>query len=415
MPGVASDGGRGHCTSLDSYCLPQAGQPPANQGAVSPWLACFTGCVKLRRLFFNKLAIYQRHQTRAKENQRHQFYALQAGTLGQCNMTWHQAYQTWMMSGKQQSLTKNSWGWRWDIAAMQETWLANSRFVKEQCYTFFWHGKPEQETRECGIGFAVRNHLLQIITPPKEGTERMPTLHLSSEQGTANILCIYAPTMSASPETKDIFYEDLNTAVKNIPSNEFLLLLGDFNARVGSYRDIWPTCPDHQRIGKMNKNGQWLLEFCCIHNFCVTNTFFQTKPCQKLSWRHPRSGHWHQLDLIITRCQSLSSVLITHSYHSADCDTDHSLVHSKIRLQPKKIHHSRKEILTHINTCYSRDLVKIGEFLDTLQHTLSQDDDPWKRKRKNANWVEAFWLEMEPVITAKRTALLKCKQCPSKQ
>ena len=38
-----------------------------------------------------------------------------------------------------------------------------------------------------------------------------------------------------------------------------------------------------------------------------------------------------------------------------------------------------------------------------------------KRKRKNANWVEAFWLEMEPEITARRTALLKYKQCPSKQ
>ena len=38
-----------------------------------------------------------------------------------------------------------------------------------------------------------------------------------------------------------------------------------------------------------------------------------------------------------------------------------------------------------------------------------------KRKRKNANSVETFWLEMEPVITAKRTALLKYKQCLSKQ
>ena len=29
--------------------------------------------------------------------------------------------------------------------------------------------------------------------------------------------------------------------------------------------------------------------------------------------------------------------------------------------------------------------------------------------------MEAFWLEREPIITAKRTALLKYKQCPSKQ
>ena len=243
-----------------------------------------------------------------------------------------------------------------DIATLQEMRLVNSSFVKEQHDTFR-QGKLEQETRGHGVGFAVRNHLLQMITPPTEGTERMLTLCLSSDQGTANILCIYAPTMSASPETKDKFYEDFNTAVKNIPLNEFLLLLGDFNARVGSDRDIWPTCLGHHGFGNMNENGTMA-------------------------------------------------------------------------------HCSRKETLPHINTCYPRDLVKIGEFLDTLQHTLSQDDDHsrnaaelWgsktsitydttikvlgKRKRKNANWVEAFWLEMEPVIiTAKRTALLNTNNAP---
>ena len=183
----------------------------------------------------------------------------------------------------------------------------------------------------------------------------MLTLSPSLEQGTANILCIYAPTMSASPETKYKFYEDLNTTVKNIPSNESLLLLRDLNARVGSDRDMWPACLGHHEIGKMNENGQWLLEFCCIYSFCVTNTFFQTKPHQNVSWRHPRSGHLHQLDLIIARHQSIFSVLITCSYHSADCDTDHSLLHSKIRLHPKNFHHSRKETLPCNNTCYSRE------------------------------------------------------------
>ena len=40
------------------------------------------------------------------------------------------------------------------------------------------------------------------------------TLSIIRAQGTANILCIYAPTVSASQERKDRFYEDLNTAVK---------------------------------------------------------------------------------------------------------------------------------------------------------------------------------------------------------
>lgn len=42
----------------------------------------------------------------------------------------------------------------------------------------------------------------------------------------------------------------------------------------------------------------------------------------KVSWRHPRSKHWHQLDSILNRRPVQSSVKLTHGYTSADCDSD---------------------------------------------------------------------------------------------
>ena len=92
----------------------------------------------------------------------------------------------------------------------------------------------------------------------------------------------------------------------------------------------------------MNENGQQLLKLCVFHNLCITNSFFKTKPQHKVSWRHPHSKHWHQLDLILVRHAAIKNVLHTRSYHSMDCDTDHSLVCCKIRLQPKKFHHAKK-------------------------------------------------------------------------
>ena len=82
-------------------------------------------------------------------------------------------------------------------------------------------------------------------------------------------------------------------------------------------------------------------ELCCHHGLCITNSYFKCKELHKVSWRHPRSRHWHQLHLVITRRADFSSVLHTRSYHSADCDTDHSLVASKVRLKPRKIHHGK--------------------------------------------------------------------------
>ena len=106
----------------------------------------------------------------------------------------------------------------------------------------------------------------------------------------------------------------------------------------------------HFGVGKLNENGQRLLELCSFYELCLTNTFFPTKPYHRVSWRHPRSRHWHQPDFVITRRSLLNQVLVTRSFHSADCDTDHSLVASKIRLLPKRVHRSKQKPQPRINT-----------------------------------------------------------------
>ena len=72
----------------------------------------------------------------------------------------------------------------------------------------------------------------------------------------------------------------------------------------------------------MKDNGQRLLELCTYHNLCIANSFFKTEPQHKVCWRHPRSKHWHQLDLILVRQTAINNVLRTRSYHSEDGDTD---------------------------------------------------------------------------------------------
>ena len=58
-----------------------------------------------------------------------------------------------------------------DIIALQETRVAESGIIRERDYSFFWQGKAADETREHGVGFAIKNNLLGSIIPPSEGTE----------------------------------------------------------------------------------------------------------------------------------------------------------------------------------------------------------------------------------------------------
>ena len=230
-----------------------------------------------------------------------------------------------------------------DIVTLQETRLSLSGMLREKDYTFYWQGKSSDKRRERGIGFDVKNSLLGSIIPPADGTERILKLQLQTLAGPVSLISAYAPTLTSPSEAKDRFQNELSTVISNVPPQEPLFILGDFKARVAADHRSWTSCLGHNGIGKTNENGQRLLQLCCHHSLCITNTYFKTKPQQQASWRHHRSKHLHQLDLAVMRRSSLNSVQLTHSYQSADCNTDHSLMCCKAKLQSQRIHHSKRE------------------------------------------------------------------------
>ncbi|XP_047486812.1 craniofacial development protein 2-like [Penaeus chinensis] len=183
-----------------------------------------------------------------------------------------------------------------DIACLQETSLADSRTLREESYTFFWKSKPPEEPRQ------------HDVEAPTAGTERILTLRLSTSSGSATIISVYAPTLYSTHEDKDQFYGALDDVISRTPSTDALYLLGDFNARVGADHEAWPSCLGAYGCGKMNDNGQCLLELCSYLGLCVINTFFLCKEIHQVSWRHPRSRHWHQLDLVLIRRKDFASV-----------------------------------------------------------------------------------------------------------
>ena len=98
-----------------------------------------------------------------------------------------------------------------------------------------------------------------MVEPGSGGSESLLTLRLNSTTGPVTLISVHAPTLSATPDTKDMFYENLASIIRSIPSKKKKVLLGDFNGRVGSDRHSWPSCLGQFGVGKMNENGQRLL------------------------------------------------------------------------------------------------------------------------------------------------------------
>ena len=90
-----------------------------------------------------------------------------------------------------------------DITALQETRLLESGIIRQRDYSFFWQGKAADETREHGVGFAIKNNLLGSLISPSEGTERLLKLQLQTSAGLVSLISAYAPTLTSASELKD--------------------------------------------------------------------------------------------------------------------------------------------------------------------------------------------------------------------
>ena len=110
---------------------------------------------------------------------------------------------------------------------------------------------------------------------------------------------MYAPTLQAETGVKEAFYHDLHNLLQKVDSKDKLVILGDFNVRVGRDLELCKGVLRRHGIGNCNDNGRLLLEFCSEHQLVITNTLFQQKDRFKATWRQPRSKHWHLLNYVI--------------------------------------------------------------------------------------------------------------------
>ena len=225
-----------------------------------------------------------------------------------------------------------------DIAALAETRLAGEDQLEEtgSGYTLFWSGRPEGEKREAGVGFAIRNSLLDRVERPTAVSERIMRLRLPlAADRYMSIISVYAPTLVSSEEDIAAFYHALSTLLNTIPKEEGIVLLGDFNARVGAECDTWKPLGPYG-VGNVNSNGLLLLQLCYQLDLAITNTFFRQKIEHRATWFHPRSKQGHVIDFIITRRRDLRSFCKVRVMRGADCDTDHMMVRAKLKVNIRK-------------------------------------------------------------------------------
>ena len=107
---------------------------------------------------------------------------------------------------------------------------------------------------------------------PAGHSDRIMSLRLPIQDNKfATVLSVYAPTLQAETGVKKAFYRDLHNLLLQVDSKDKLLILGDFNARVGRDFELWKEVHSRHGTGNCNDNGRLLLEFCSEHQLVITN------------------------------------------------------------------------------------------------------------------------------------------------
>ncbi len=80
-----------------------------------------------------------------------------------------------------------------------------------------------------------------------------------------SILVIYSPTNISDDDEIESFYDSLRRAIKSVPTNNILMIIGDFNARMGKSDAKFAFHETTNRI------GQHLLDLICGKNLFISN------------------------------------------------------------------------------------------------------------------------------------------------
>ena len=125
----------------------------------------------------------------------------------------------------------------------------------------------------------------------------MISVHFQGKPFNITIIQAYAPTSNAEEAEVEQFYEDIRDLSELTPQKDILLIIGDWNAKVGSQET--PGVTGKFGLGLWNEAGQRLIEFCQENTLVIANILFQQQKRRLYTWTSPDGQHQNQIDYIL--------------------------------------------------------------------------------------------------------------------
>ena len=241
--------------------------------------------------------------------------------------------------GKPEELDHEMKRYRWSVLGLAEVrWTGIGETTTDDGHTLWYSG--EDKLHQKGVGFLVHKDVVKSVIECRPVSSRIITMRMAGQPFNISIVQVYAPTSTASDQEMEQFYQQLQMVMKTIMKNDVLLVMGDWNAKVGV--DAYPTWKGTAGkfgFGTTNERGSTLLEFAKFHDLVVTNTLHPQKQSWKTTYHSPDGKTHNMIDhiLINKRFQSGVNLAQTRTFTGAGIGSDHDLLMTTLRVKLKRI------------------------------------------------------------------------------
>ena len=174
-----------------------------------------------------------------------------------------------------------------DILGISELkWTGMGDLNSDDHYMYYC---GQESLRRNGVAIMVNKRVQNSVLGRNVKNDRMISVRFQSKPFNITVIQVYAPTSNAEEAEVEHFYEDLKVLLELTIKKDVLVIIGDWNAKVGS-QEI-PGVTGKFGIRVQNEAGQRITGFCQENALVIANTLFQQHKRRLYTWTTPDAQH----------------------------------------------------------------------------------------------------------------------------
>lgn len=286
--------------------------------------------------------------------------------------TWN--IRTMLQTGKMMEIAGEIKKYSIDIAAIQEIRWQGSGRVDKKDFSMLYSGHQDR-TGMNGTGFMVSSKIRKSILGFVPVNDRICKIRLKGRFRNITMISAYAPTEDKDIEIKETFYDNLMRECNNVPKYDLIIIMGDFNAKIGKEDFVSSVAGKYTLHEETNENGKLLCQMAMAQSLVVRSTCFNHKNVHKGTWKVPGTEQLNQIDHILSSYRHAKSIIDVRSCRGPNCDSDHYLVKAVLRERISNTLKEEANVRTKWDTGKLKNETEASKFERIVREKMENEEE----------------------------------------